>query len=474
LKSVIVIGGGLAGLSSGVALAEAGFRVRIFERRPHLGGRATSYDLPDGTHVDNCQHVTLGCCTNLNQFFGRTGAAGNIRWFDRLYFLDRAGRRSTIEASPLPAPLHLAPSFALFPSLTWAEKRAIARAMLRIVRHGGPPPDAAGATMLGWLRRLRQPEGAIRRFWQVVLVSALNEELDRADARYGADVFWKAFLANRSGFRMGVPAVPLAELYRGCRRAVERQGGEVRTRAAVRGVRFADGRIAGVQLDGGEETAADFYVFAVPHEVLLALLPEEVVQRTPELCRLRHLAVSPITGVHLIYDRPVMREPFLALLDRTVQWVFNKTQLYGRQPASTVDGEQYLQLVSSASYALLNRSRQDIIELCCAELAQALPATRQAHLLKATVVKEAAATFSPTPDANRLRPGPQIGVHNLFLAGDWTATGWPGTMEGAVRSGYRAAEAILALCGHARKLLQPDLPADGLAAFLSRRRFRES
>ncbi len=463
---MIVIGGGLAGLSSGVALAEAGLRVRLFERRQHLGGRATSYDLPDGTHVDNCQHVTLGCCTNLDDFFRRTGAASKIRWFDRLYFLDRRGQRGIISAAPLPAPLHLAPALARFPLLRWADKRAIFRALRAIVRHGGPPPDTHNVTMLDWLRRHGQPPGAVERFWRVVLVSALNEELDRASARYGTDVFWKAFLAHREGFRMGVPSVPLGELYAGCLRAIERAGGEIRTRASVRKLEVEGGRIVGARFDNGELATADFYIAAVPHDALLALLPKTVVERNAALAGLRRLQVSPITGVHLLYDRPVMREPFLTLLDRTVQWIFNKTLLYSTS-ATRMDGEQYVQLVVSASYELLARSRQQIVELVCAELSDVLPATRTARLLKATVVKEAAATFSPTPEADRWRVGPATDIPNLFLAGDWTATGWPGTMEGAVRSGYRAAEVILARCGQPRRLLRADLPAEGLAAFFS-------
>jgi len=200
---VIVIGGGLAGLSSAVALADAGFRVRLFEKRPHLGGRATSYLLPSGEHVDNCQHVTLGCCTNLADFYRRVGAAHKIRAYDSLIFADLAGRRGTIAASPLAPPFHLAPSFALFPLLTWADKRAIARALLCIARSGGRPADlegAGGATMLDWLRRHGQTAAAVERFWRVVLVSALDEEPARTDARYGVDVFCKAFVANRTGF----------------------------------------------------------------------------------------------------------------------------------------------------------------------------------------------------------------------------------------------------------------------------------
>lgn len=488
-RSVIVIGGGLAGLSSAVALAEAGFRVRLFEKRPHLGGRATSYVLPSGEHVDNCQHVTLGCCTNLADFYRRVGAAHKIRWYGRLLFADPAGRRGVIEASPLPAPFHLAPSFALFPSLTWADKSAIARAMLAITRSGGRPPDvdgAACATMLDWLRRHDQTQAAIERFWRVVLVSALDEELARTDARYGVDVFWKAFLANRTGFRIGIPAVPLGELYGGCPEAIERWGGEVQVRAGVRTIRLEHGRVVGVELENGGMETSDYCVIAVPHDQLATLLPAELVEREPTFANLNRLRSAPITGVHLWFDRVVMTEPYLTLLERTTQWIFNKSLLYSslaRRTGLEVAGQagtpgaaiesQYLQLVISASYELVSRSRQEIIELCRRELQEVLPPAREARLLKATVIKETAATFSPEPGCDRWRPPQSSPVENLFLAGDWTATGWPATMEGAVRSGYLAAEAILAVAGEPRKLLQPDLPVEPASRWLANNsRFR--
>jgi squalene-associated FAD-dependent desaturase len=467
--SVIVIGGGLAGLSSAVALAEAGFRVRLLEKRPYLGGRATSYALPDGEHVDNCQHVTLGCCTNLDDFYRRVGASEKIRWYDRLYFLDANGRRSVVQASPLPPPLHLAPSFALSPSLTWRDKRAIARAMIRIVRSGGRPADAEqspGITMLDWLRRHGQTEHAIERFWSIVLVSALDEELARTDAHYGVDVFWKAFLANRGGFRMGIPSVPLGELYDGCRAGVERRGGEVLLRAGVREIHVQGDRIGGIALENGTELTADFYITAVPYDVLPALLPPAIAEREPSFAGLRNLHTAPITGVHLWFDRPVMNEPYLTLLDRTTQWVFNKSRLYGNGVEK--DGGQYLQLVISASYDLVPRSRQEIIALCHREMTEVFPAVRGAVLRKATVVKETAATFSPEPGCDRWRPAQRSPLKNLFLAGDWTATGWPATMEGAVRSGYLAAEAILAAAGNPQKLVRPDLPVQGLVRFCVR------
>src|SRR6202049_3961218 len=463
LKNVIVIGGGLAGLSSAVALAEAGHRVRLLEKRPHLGGRAASYVLPGGEHVDNCQHVTLGCCTNLEDFYRRVGAADKIRFFDQLLFAAPDGRRGAMESFPLPPPLHMALSFARFPLLGWADKLAIARGLLTIARSGGRPADlsddAGGVTMLAWLQKHSQTGRAIRRFWEVILVSALDEELDRIDARYGIDVFWKAFLSTRGGYRVGIPRVPLGELYEGCRKALAAQGGEVQLRAGVRGFLVVDGRVEGVEREDGSVETADYYLAAVPQDVLLELLPGDVVEREPVFLNLRNLRTSPITGVHLWFDRTVMSEPFLTLLDSTTQWVFNKTQLYG----GVEDGGQYLQLVISASYSLASRSRQEIIALCLEELREVLPATRKATLLKGTVVKEMSATFSPAPGSDQWRPPQKSPLSGLFLAGDWTLTGWPSTMEGAVRSGYLAAEAILSDAGTTRKLLQPDLRAEGLA-----------
>jgi squalene-associated FAD-dependent desaturase len=469
LKSVIVIGGGLAGLAAGVALAESGWRVRLFEQRPFLGGRATSYVLPDGEHVDNCQHVTLGCCTNLEDFYKRVGADGKIKFFDRLLFLDPQGRKGEMQAGFLPAPFHLTGSFAKFAPLNLLDKLSIARAMLDILRSKGKPAEVSengGISMLEWLRRRGQTKRAIERFWRVVLVSALDEELDRTDARFGVDVFWKAFLSNSTGYRMGVPAVPLANLYDGCKSEIERRGGEVILRAPVRGLKMESGELAGVRFDEGREETADAYLFAVPHAALAELLPESLKQSDPSLANLDKIKVSPITGVHLWFDRTVMREPFVTLLDTTTQWIFNKTALYADSNVTekSAASGQYLQLVISASYDLLQKPRQEIIDLCLAEVHQALPASRNAELVKATVIKEAAATFSPAPGVDRWRPKQHTAVPRLFLAGDWTDTGWPATMEGAVRSGYLAAEALLRADGTPRTFLQPDIAPDGFVA----------
>ncbi len=464
---MIVIGGGLAGLAAGVALAESGWRVRLFEQRPFLGGRATSYVLSDGEHIDNCQHVTFGCCTNLEDFYNRVGSGNKIKFFDRLLLLDPQGRRGEMHAGILPAPFHMAGSFLTFSPLALKDKLSIARAFYSILKSGGHPPDLdepGGISMLEWLRRRNQTPAAIRRFWRVVLVSALSEELERIDARYGVDVFWKAVLSNKTGYRMGVPAVALGELYDGCRAPIEQKGGEVIFRSPLRGLRVIDNKLAAVIFDEGREETADAYILALPHLALAQLLPESLKKADPSLSNLDKIKDAPITGVHFWFDREVMKEPFITLLDTTTQWIFNKTALYssvnGATPAAGAG--QYLQLVISASYDLLQRPRQEIIDLCLKEVRQALPAARESNLVKATVIKEAAATFSPGPGVDRWRPKQETSIGGLYLAGDWTATGWPSTMEGAVRSGYLAAEAVLRASGTPGNFLQPDLKPDGL------------
>ncbi len=463
-----MIGGGLAGLASAVTLAEQGFRVRLLESRPHLGGRATSYWLPDGSHVDNCQHVTMACCTNLGDFYRRVGAEKKIGWYRRLYFADRAGRRGEVGPSFLMPPGHLAPSFLGFPGLSFRDKRVIASALLRIARRGGELDDMDGRSMLEWLRRHDQTEPAIERFWRTVLVSALNEELLRTDARYGVQVFWKGFLANRRGFELGIPSVPLAELYDGCAQAIAARGGEISLRSAVRRIAVSEGRVSLVELSDGRCEQADYVVSSVPHHALVELLPKEIVDAAPMLSGLQNLKGSPITGVHLWYDRQVMSEPFLTLLDTTTQWVFNKTLLYGgggHAPAAAPGAGQHLQLVISASYDLVEKSRTEVIETCSAELREVLPAAAAAQLVKSAVIKEVNATFSPEPGCDRWRPPQRTSIAGLVLAGDWTATGWPATMEGAVRSGYLAAQEILRAEGRETPLLLPDLQAEGLSGF---------
>lgn len=445
---VVVIGGGLAGLAAAVALSGAGWRVELLERRPYLGGRAASYELP-GTEetIDNCQHVLLGCCTNLLDFYRRLGVGHLIHFHDRIPFVTPDGRVSAISADHQPTPLHLFGSLRRFHALTWRDKFSICAAMTALSFELGMVPRERldAETMLDWLRRHFQTAGGIDFFWRVVLTSALNEDLERVSAWHGLQVFWKGFLMNRAAYRVGVPAAPLGELYR-----LELPGVRVRLRARARSLEISAGRVTAVCLEDGQRAAAQCCIVALPFENAQELLPGDYSAFTH----------SPIVGIHLWFDRPVMEEPFAALLGRTIQWAFRKPGDPG-----------YVQCVVSAARALLPLGRNEIVEMAVRELGEFFP-IRSAVLRKWAVVKEVRATYSPAAGVDRRRPAGPTQFENCFLAGDWVETGWPPTMEGAVRSGYRAAEQVAARAGRPQRFLQPDLQPEGLARWAPAARLR--
>jgi len=440
MPSVNIIGGGLAGLAAAAALGSAGFAVDVFEARPFLGGRATSFPVTSGDDdaelIDNCQHVLLRCCVNLLDFYHRLGVADRIRFYREFTFLEPGGRQSTLRRGPLPAPLHLTGSFLRMPCLGAADKLAIGRAMLALMRERSRRKDLDQITMLDWLREKKQPARAIERFWRQVLVSAINEELDRMAARHGFQVFWLGMLARADSYEMGIPDVPLRELYSAD--AWTRIGKvRIHTRTPVERVVFREGAACGLQTGSGVSTA-DYHICAVPFERLGALAPELAIDTT----QFEH---SPITGIHVWFDRPVTDLPNAALLDRTIQWMFNK------------DEGRYVQFVVSASRSLVDMGRAEVIDLVLAEAVEFFPAVREAKIERAQVIKEIRATYSAHPGMEGVRPDSTTRLRNVFLAGDWTRSGWPATMEGAVRSGYRAAEAVAAAGGQPTRFLLPDI-----------------
>jgi squalene-associated FAD-dependent desaturase len=426
MPRVLIAGGGLAGLASAAALTAAGFEVELYEARAFLGGRATSYPLPSSEGagvIDNCQHVLLACFTNLLNLYERLGVRDRIRFYREFHFVEPGGRVSTLRAGPLPAPLHFLGSFAGLHFLKAGDKLALARGLRAIERERDRRADLDSITMLDWLKEKSQPRRAIDRFWGQVLVSAINESLDRMAARHGFQVFWQAFLARSDAHYMGLSEVPLGELYAGHGLT----GAAVHLRAPLDGFQVSNGRITAAEV-AGEERTADYYICALPFERVPTVIPE--LGFFP--AGFEH---SPITGIHLWLDRPVMDLPQASLLDRTMQWAFNKGE--GR----------YVQLVVSASRSLVEMGRDAIIGLALRELGEFFPEARGARLVKAHVVKEIRATFSARPGMEALRPPARTAIPNFFLAGDWTRTGWPATMEGAVRSGYLAAEAVTEAAG---------------------------
>jgi squalene-associated FAD-dependent desaturase len=433
MPDVIVIGGGLAGLAATSALAGAGYRVRLFESKPFLGGRATSFPVTaaDGSTetVDNCQHILLGCCVNLLDFYRRLGVSGQIRFHDRYYFIEPGGRVSHLGA---------ASGFGLLrvPFLSLADKFGIARAVLSMRREHART-DLDDITMLDWLQQHHQTPHSIACFWRPVLVSALNEEPGCIAAAHGFQVLRLGFLAGRpQAASMGIPEVPLARLY-GLDAWSRNPAVSIHTRARVERLVVEQDTVRGVETGDGLQQA-DYYVCALPFDRVAEVAPALHL----DLACFTH---SPITGIHLWFDRSVTDLPYAALLGRTIQWFFNKS------------GGCYLQLVVSASRHLIEMSRADIIGMALGELSEFLPQLSAARLEKAHVVKEVKATFSARPGLEAHRPAAATALRNLFLAGDWTRSGWPATMEGAVRSGYLAAEALTVAAGSPRKYVIPDL-----------------
>ncbi|MBI2819109.1 MAG: FAD-dependent oxidoreductase [Acidobacteria bacterium] len=457
---VAILGGGLAGMAAALRLSEAGYAVKLIERRPVLGGRASSFVPPGETvSIDNCQHVLLGCCTNLIDFFRRAGVGNQFRYYSR-YFFQSNGTISSLSASALPAPLHFLPSLAGFRTLPWQDRWAIARAMFAILRAPKPFPDEP---LVDWLDRHGQSPAVKEKFWKVILVSALNEDLERLSTRPAFHVFLDGFLRNRRGYRMGVPTVPLAELY-SPRLLSEKCALTLAT--AIAGLEIGSSRVQGIRLQNGEMKTADYYISTLPSDVLVNLLSEEHRRIWPATNDWVALNWSPITGIHLWFDRPVTELHHLTVCGRTIQWIFNKSALARDKDANA--RTQYVQVVISASRSLVLLKREEILDLALRELAEILPQSRHAALQKAVVVKETKATFSFSPGSDDRRPGPETPFANLFLAGDWTQTGWPPTMEGAVRSGYHAAERVTIAAGRPQNFLVPDLPTDRLARLLLR------
>jgi len=453
----------LAGLAAACALAEAGFRVSLFERRPYLGGRASSYQHPGtGEIVDNCQHVLLGCCTNLLDFYRRAGVESKIRWYEKLNFLEPGGRVSVIAPSFLPAPLHTALAFLRARCLNFRDKLAISRAMAALAPS---IPADHGESFLDWLQRHGQTPQAIERFWRTILVSALNEDLDRISVRYAAQVVRESFLKSEAAGRIGIPTVPLTELYSSAGDYIRARDGEINFRASVELFRAGTSEIS-VTVNG-QEQKFDYLVLAVPFDVLGRLLPDTPSAATLATA-LGQFSSSPITGIHLWFDRQISDLDHAVLLDRTVQWMFHKSQLLASRSHEARDNANgsYVELVVSRSRRLVEKSKTEIVDMAVKEAQEFFPAAREAKLLKSTVIKEINATYSPRPGIDQYRPQSETAWPRVFLAGDWTATGWPATMEGAVRSGYLAAEALARVVvppggEKSASFLVPDLAASG-------------
>jgi squalene-associated FAD-dependent desaturase len=446
-ERVLIVGGGLAGLAAATALAPRGFRVELLEARGRLGGRAGSFrDAASSQLVDACQHVSMGCCTNFAHFCRTVGIDRFLQPQPCLYFMTPDRRLSRFGADRLPAPLHLMRSFLGAHYLRAGEKLRIAWGLACLQR----VPEDADPPFLQWLHDHGQSSRTVDRFWGVVLTSALNETPERIGLRYARKVFVDGFLKHRRGFEVELPNVPLGRLYGAeLEDWLRRHEVTASLNQGAKGFSMIGNRVRTLMLRQGEVMEADWYIAAVPFDRLLSLLPPETVNGHGYFRDLQRLETSPITSVHLWFDRAVLDLPHVVLVDCVGQWVFNRGE--------TAPGEHYLQVVVSAARQFRGQGHDEVERRVVDELRQLFPTAAAATLRRARVVTEHAATFSAVPGVDRWRPVQASPIENLFVAGDWTATGWPATMEGAVRSGYLAAEALLRRVGIPASLVQADL-----------------
>jgi squalene-associated FAD-dependent desaturase len=458
---VIVVGAGAAGLSAAAALTGAGKSGTVLERKPYVGGRACSYDHPALGEVVDSQHVLVGCCTNLIEMCEQAGSADKIRWYDKQTFLEPNGNSSTIETSVLPAPFHFAPSFARMSMLGWKDKLGMARGLMEFFR-GYPAEDSESVEH--WLKRTRQTELSIRHFWSPILMATLNDRIAHCSTRYAGKIFHELFIKSSTGGRLGIPTVPLSEFYQAAARLIEARGGRVQLRASVEAItQEQDGRWRVSVAD--TDYVAGSIVLALPFEQTQKLLPAVrlneqyaglALNTQDELeLKMARQVHSPFTSVLLWFDREITDLDHAWLLDTTIEWFFHKSRIRRYAP----EMGSYVELVIAGSRAQLSMAREEILSSALNELQMFFPEVKRAKLIKSGVLKEARATFSVVPGLDEFRPRQRTEWPGLHLAGDWTATEWPSTMEGAVRSGRLAAGAVV---GDERRFMAREIPASGL------------
>ena len=440
-----MLGGGLAGMAAAWRLVSQGHRVTLVERRPYLGGRAYSFlDKETGQQVDNGQHVFLGCCTAYARFLDEIGTLGLTHRQPSLYIDVRSpkGKRGVLSALPLPAPLHLGLSLLRYPHIGWRDKLRVIPALLRIrlERHRNRP-DLQRTSFYDWLRRNGQSQRAIDNLWELILVPSLNDSSRHVSASMGFMVFQEALLRSRHGADVGYARAGLSEIMGGAvERQLRKQGAQLLLgRSVERLLTDDDASITGAELAGGEVVQADWYVSALPPATLLELLPEPL-RRLPQLAPAGGHTWSPIVNLHVWYDRPVADFDFAAFVESPVQWVFNKSRIVG--PDTFGGPGEYLTVSLSGAWEFWPMSKEALQELFVPELARVLPKAREAMVERFVVVKEQHATFRSLPGGSGGRLPAETPLSNLFLAGDWTDTGWPATMESAVRSGFTAVEMV--------------------------------
>jgi squalene-associated FAD-dependent desaturase len=440
---VVIIGGGFAGLAAAVELVARGRRVLLLERRAFLGGRAYSFtDQTTGDTVDNGQHLMMGCYHQTISFLEKIGARGKLKFqaSPRVDFLSERDGHTHFSCPPLPAPLHLLAGLARLGTIGWRDRIGALRVGMALRHLNGNRGRLSEITVRDWLTELGQSERIQRCFWDLIALATLNEASERASADMFARVLDQAFLHTRGDSTMVISRVGLSDLYTvDARKFIEAHGGEVRLNATVAQIEFENHRAMGVTLRGGERIAAEAVISAVPYFALKTMLPDEVIASSDSLRHLESFTSSPIVSINLWYDEPITDLEFTGLLDSRIEWVFNKNAIAGEATKQ----RQHLALVISGAHEAATIPKEQLVEIAVSELRRFFPAARGQRPAHWFVVKERDATISHTVGTARLRPPQRTPFGNFFLAGDWTATGLPATIEGAVWSGQECARAVL-------------------------------
>lgn len=447
-KRVVIIGGGFAGLAAGVRLTEHGCKVLLLERRNHLGGRAYSFtDAKTGDVIDNGQHLFMGCYRHTIAFLETIGRLDRLKFQPRPHvdFLDREGFAS-FDCPPLPAPLNVLAGLLRMKGIGIGDKLRTFNVARAIKGNGRISPGPL--TVDQWLDELGQSARIKQRFWYPMVVATLNQSPDIASARMLKVVLQEAFGGDSKSAQIGISRVGLSDLYTdGASDFIKSRGGDVQTGARVRRLIVEGGVVIAVELNDGQLIQGDYFISAVPPEALHAILPDGL--RRQEFIPLETLESSPIISINLWFDRLIIDREFVGLLGTRCQWLFNKDLIIARRqagmpalPGSPEKQSNQVAVIISAAREFVDLTKNELVEMAVGELHDLLPSSRQATLLHSVIVKEREATLSHTVESDSLRLGPRTSVPNLILAGDWTDTGLPATIESAVMSGDVAADII--------------------------------
>jgi squalene-associated FAD-dependent desaturase len=440
-RTVLIIGGGIAGLATAVRLIQIGIKPIVLEKRPFLGGRAYSFtDSDTGTEIDNGQHVFIGACDQFQQYIADIGASDQIRLEKRIGFpVLKHGKISWIKARKLPGPLANLSALLGYKHVSLVGKFRILWGLLSIkmTRLGVTSPHDL-FSFDDWLRDHGQTDETIRNFWNLIILPSLNDDIESVSAHTGIELFKIALLGSAKNPAMGIPLSGLSTLVgENAKKFIEGHGGEIRTGIDVQSLEIAKGRISGVRTAKDQLIKGEAIVSAVPASAMTPLLPSGSSELEDFFTPAESVRTAPIVAIHIWYDRPVMTDKFVATIDSPLQWVFNETDLKSRDEIG-----QHIVISLSGAWKWQDKSKNQLREIFTEEMANTFPAAKDAYVEKFAVVKMLEATFQVAPNSRKQRLSQRTPLPGFYLAGDWTDTDWPSTMESAVRSGNLAAKYI--------------------------------